>query len=82
VGRILGCPDGCANTKSLWFASDTLFEQDETLASVRMLPMDRPDGHKEKSTLTSVKFLESLLSQYIADLALYNSFHSGINILQ
>jgi hypothetical protein len=28
---IAGHPDGCANTKSLWFASDTLFEQNENI---------------------------------------------------
>jgi hypothetical protein len=50
-----GRPDGYANTKSLWFASDTLFRQDETLAGIRTLPLGRLDGHKEKSTLTSVK---------------------------
>jgi len=77
------------NTKSLWFVSDTLFGQDETLTSIRTLPLSRSDGLKEKYTLTSVKLPESSLSQnlsfleqYIATLALYNSFYAGINILQ
>jgi hypothetical protein len=77
------------NTKSLWFASDMLFGQDETLAGVRTLPLGRPEDHKGKPTLTSVKLPESSLSQnllfleqYIADLALYNYFHARINIMQ
>jgi hypothetical protein len=61
----------------------------KTLASVQMLPLGHSDDHKEKSTLTSIKLPKSSLSQnlsfleqYIADLALYNSFHARINILQ
>jgi hypothetical protein len=61
----------------------------KALASVRTLPLGRPDGHKGKLPLTSVKLPKSSLSQnlsfleqYIADLALYNSFHVRINILQ
>jgi hypothetical protein len=81
--------DDYASTKSLWFASDALFGQDETLDGVQMVPLGCPDGHKGKWTLTSVKLSEyslphnlSFLEHYIADLALYNSFHAGINILQ
>jgi len=61
--RPLGCSDDCTNTKSLWFASNTLFEQDGTLAGVQTLPLVRPDGHNGKSTLTSVKLSKSSLSQ-------------------
>jgi hypothetical protein len=81
--------DGYANTKSLWFASDTPFGQDKTLAGIRSLSLGRPDGLKGKPTLTYVKLPKSSLSQnlsfleqYFADLALYNSFYTRINILQ
>jgi hypothetical protein len=57
----------------------------KTLAGAQTLPLGHPNNHKGKLTLTFVKLPESslpqnlsFLEQYIADLALYNSFHAII----